>query len=293
MIGKGVAVLRERGVSGVVDAIKHRIVKPRLASYPVVKKLIAGKRGLEVGGPTELFKRGGLLPVYAIAAGVDNGNFTQQTIWEGTIQEGQTFVSDSRRASGRQYIVEAVDLGRIAAAQYDFVLSSHTLEHTANPLRALSEWIRTLKDDGVLVLIVPHKDGTFDHRRPVTTLSHVIDDYERGTTEDDLTHLPEILQCHDLALDPPAGDYAAFKARSERNVENRCLHHHVFDTNLAAQMIDRAGLQIVAVEPFLLHHILVVGRKTGARPASNARFLGADAAFRRSSPFHTDRSARV
>jgi SAM-dependent methyltransferase len=277
----------------ILSAIRRRIVKPRLASYGVVKKLVAGKHGLEVGGPTELFKRGNLLPVYAIAAGLDNCNFTQQTIWEGTIHEGQTFVYDPRHAPGRQYIVEARDLGCVAADSYDFVLSSHTLEHIANPLGALSEWMRTLKDGGALILIVPHKDGTFDHRRPVTKLSHLIEDYERGTTEEDLTHLPEILRCHDLALDPPAGDFEAFKARSERNFENRCLHHHVFDTNLVVEVMDRLDMQIVAVEPFLLHHILVVGRKNRSRPLANARFMGAQAAYRRSSPFHTDRSLSV
>ena len=31
---------------------------------------------------------------------------------------------------------------------YDVLLSSHTLEHIANPLRALSEWKRIVGDDG-------------------------------------------------------------------------------------------------------------------------------------------------
>lgn len=293
MIGRIVSAVRTRGASGVLRAITSRIVNPRLASYAVAKRLIAGNNGLEVGGPTDLFRAGGLLPLYPLAAGLDNCNFTQQTIWEGTISEGQTFQFDPRRAPGRQYIAEASDLSAIRSDTYDFVLSAHTLEHCANPLLALSEWTRTLKPRGALVLIVPHKDGTFDHRRPVTTLPHLIEDYAHGMTEDDLTHLPEILQGHDLSLDPPAGDFAAFKARSERNAENRCLHHHVFDTRLAVAVVDWLGLRILAVEPFLLHHILVVAQKEHPAPGANTRVLGVDAPYRLTSPFGTDRGSGV
>ena len=33
----------------------------------------------------------------------------------------------------------------------------------------------------------------------------MLDDFSHDTQEDDLTHLPEILQLHDLSMDPPAG----------------------------------------------------------------------------------------
>ena len=39
-----------------------------------------------------------------------------------------------------------------------------------------------------------------------------------------------------LQLDPAAGDAEAFKARSLDNAANRCLHHHVFDTDLAVRL---------------------------------------------------------
>jgi hypothetical protein len=39
-------------------------------------------------------------------------------------------------------------------------------------------------------------------------------DLEMQTPEDDFTHLEEILTLHDLALDPPPGNFAAFERRS-------------------------------------------------------------------------------
>ena len=40
---------------------------------------------------------------------------------------------------------------------YDFVFSSHSLEHIANPLKAISEWLRITKKDGYIIIIVPEK----------------------------------------------------------------------------------------------------------------------------------------
>lgn len=216
---------------------------------------------MEIGGPSQVFARGGIFPVYPIAGHLDNCNFASATVWEDNIERGQTFQYDRKRPPGRQYVTEATAMGHFPSGAYDFVLSSHVLEHTANPILALSEWLRLLKKQGTLVLLLPHKDRTFDHRRPVTTLEHLISDFAAGATEDDLTHLPEVLALHDMALDPEAGDPGTFKARSMRNLENRCLHHHVFDTPLAVSLAEYMGLHLEAVEEIALFHILIVARK--------------------------------
>jgi SAM-dependent methyltransferase len=165
------------------------------------------------------------------------------------------------------------------------------LEHTANPIKAISEWLRVLKPNGTLVLVVPHRDGTFDHRRPITTLEHLIEDFERGTTEADLTHLPEILSLHDLPMDPPAGTPEQFKERSERNLENRCLHHHVFDTRLAIELAAHMGLQIRAVEATKPYNIFMIAQKLGSdQKPDNGQFLAGNAAYHRDSPFPSDKA---
>ena len=41
---------------------------------------------------------------------------------------------------------------------FDFVYSSHTLEHMANPEIALRNWWRVLKPGGYLLLYLPHRD---------------------------------------------------------------------------------------------------------------------------------------
>jgi hypothetical protein len=70
-------------------------------------------------------------------------------------------------------------------------------------------------------------------------------DYKNNIGEDDLSHLEEILKLHDLSLDPPAGTFEQFKARSLKNIENRCLHHHVFDNFLLKSVFEHFGLQVI------------------------------------------------
>jgi SAM-dependent methyltransferase len=165
------------------------------------------------------------------------------------------------------------------------------LEHSANPLKALREWLRLLKPGGTLFLVLPHREGTFDHRRPVTPLRHLVEDFEQQMGEDDLTHLPEILQLHDLRRDPEAGGFETFKARSERNRENRGLHHHVFDTRRVVELLDHVGVQIRAVESTFPFHIATLATRlaSGQRP-DNTGFLGMRATYRGTSPFRTDRA---
>lgn len=264
MIGKAIRILRSRGAAGLAFAINTRLsslLAGRSMSFRTYSHLLAGKRGIEIGGPSASFSAGGIFPVYPIAGNLDNCNFGNVTVWEGTVEEGTTFQSDRNRPAGIQYIAEASDLGRFSSASYDFVLASHVLEHIANPIQALSEWKRLLKDRGLLVLILPDKHRTFDHRRPVTTLEHLAADFHGKVTEEDLTHLPEILSLHDLGRDPEAGNAEAFRLRCMHNFQNRCLHHHVFDTGLAGHLVEYMGLEILQIEEARPHHILVVARK--------------------------------
>lgn len=269
----------------------RRVFPRRAAIFEVIAPLARDRRGFEIGGPSQIFSREGLLPVYPIVESLDNSNYSDRTVWEGTIEEGNTFRFDASKPAGRAYIREGTDLHGIPAEAFGIVLSSHTIEHIADPLRALREWVRILANDGTLVLIVPHRDGTFDHRRPVSTLEHLIEDERAGRGEDDQTHVEEILALHDLRMDPPAGTAEEFRARSLKNIENRCLHHHVFDSSLVARILDHLRLEIVAIEAHLPFHIIAVARKRGAGAAiDNTRFLGADAPFRVGSPFASDRS---
>jgi len=258
---------------------------PELDSY---LSLFAGKRAVEIGGPSPAFADDGSIPVYRVLGSVDNCLFSASTIWTGKIQEGKSYQYHPRKQPGLQLICEATNLKMAANASYDCLLAANCLEHIANPLKALFEWRGILNSDGLLLLILPHKAGTFDWRRPTTSLSHIVEDYDRDVGEDDLTHLSEVLALHDLKKDRPAGTMEQFRKRCSENYFHRAIHHHVFDTPTAVALVDRSGFQVLRVDVLRPYDIIISARRRQGNP-DNSIFFGAEAQYRRQSPFALDR----
>lgn len=280
-------------------AIARKILGPRYTSYVrrLLRRRLPGlewylsvfgqKSGLEIGGPSQIFGEEGAIPVYNALKGLDNCLFSNRTIWEGEVQEGLRFRYHALKPPGYQFVLEGSRLLTIRDSSYDCVLSSHTLEHIANPLQALKEWKRVSRKDGLLLLLVPHKDGTFDWRRSSTSMAHMIEDYSQNIGEDDLTHLSEVLELHDLRKDPPAGSFDNFRSRCLQNYSYRAMHHHVFDTPTAVAMLDYAGFQVLRVNHLKPFHILLVAQCSDRVP-DNSAFLAQDAEYLRRSPFRSD-----
>lgn len=190
-------------------------------------------RAIEIGGPSNILGNDGELPIYSCLESVDNVNYSKNTLWQSeAVQLRNTL------------ICEGTELP-VNDQAYDCLISSHSLEHIANPIKALLEWRRVIRDGGFLLLILPNREFTFDWRRPITPLEHIREDFQRGTPETDLFHLDEILALHDLTRDLPAGTPEQFKERCLRNAEFRAIHHHVFDAGRAAQLVKEVGFSIV------------------------------------------------
>ena len=243
-MGKVFKVLNDKGIGYVFKKGMAKLNPERIPDLEAIQKSFADKSGLEIGGPSGLFRNDGFVPLYKVIKDLDGCNFSNTTIWEGTIQGGESYIWHKGKR-GIQYISEATDLNKVPDAKYDFVISSNCLEHVANPMKALEEWVRVVKKGGLLLLALPNKTYNFDHKRSVTDFEHLLDDYRNNMGEDDMTHLDEILELHDLGLDPPAGTFEQFKVRSLNNPENRALHHHVFDVNLLTKMMGHFNVKIL------------------------------------------------
>jgi SAM-dependent methyltransferase len=223
-----------------------------------LQALSCGRRGVEIGGPS-----GSGRILYASAATIDNVIFSRETVWSthdsGTYRyfEGKT---------GRVIIHDAVDISSVASGTYDFLFASHSLEHIANPLKALKEWIRITVTGGHIVLILPEKSQCFDHRRRVSEFSTLLSQYNAGVGEDDLSTLPEILANHDLSMDRAAGTPEQFRARSLENYKNRCLHHYVYSPALLRTICQYLGCEFVGTETHGLDIWFVM--RTPAAPAT-------------------------
>ena len=240
--------IRKYGIKGCIKKIKNRFKNNRIEEFDSsVKNYFKEKYGLEIGGPSGAFMVNGYMPIYRILKTLDGINYSNSTIWTGNIENARGFIVNGKTV-GRMYIAEATDLKQVKNNAYDFVLSSNNIEHIANPLKAMEQWILKLKLNGVLVIVAPRKEVNFDHKRETVKFQHLLEDYNNNIDEHDLTHFEEILKLHDLSMDIPAGTFEQFKERSKKNYENRCLHHHVFDLMVLEQMCNYFKLTIILMK---------------------------------------------
>jgi SAM-dependent methyltransferase len=175
-VSSSIQELRGEGLSVVLKlVVSYFLGEKPIKDFDKIKVHFYKKSYLEVGGPSFIFSSKSILPIYKLLSNIDNVNFSDATVW-GARRLNPLF---PRRILRHQFITDATDLSNIKDGSYDCVISSHVLEHVANPLRALFEWKRILKTDGVLLLVLPHKQATFDHNRQITKLEHFILDYEK------------------------------------------------------------------------------------------------------------------
>lgn len=186
---------------------------------------------------------------------LDNVDFAQNTTWA---HHAQNYFFCKHKPCGKTYFLEASNLSGIPSGQYDFLLSSHNLEHLANPVKGLKEWQRVVKSGGYLVIVLPHYARTFDRQRVPTTLQHMFEDYEHDTGEDDLTHVEETYAAH--RLNDPSGSGEELRRVLLSNFSHRMMHHHVFNESNSKDLLEAVGCKVLAVETQHPFHIYLVAQ---------------------------------
>jgi len=99
---------------------------------------------------------------------------------------------------------DIAEMEGIAESSVDFIIGSHVIEHTPNPIKALRNAYRNLRTGGRLLLVVPDKNVTFDKGRGLTSLDHLIADYEMPSRERDFEHYVEFFRLGFPQPDPIA-----------------------------------------------------------------------------------------
>jgi hypothetical protein len=210
-----------------------------MSNFEKVNSILRGKTGIEFGGPTELFSN----PVHRMNlyqnVSLDGGNIISNNYFQSNLSE--TF--DYGVGQGTQYDVDCTNEEQVSKLnKYDFVVTSHALEHIANPIKTLHMWKNYLLDTGGYVLsIIPDYQYCFDKNRPLTTLEHLIEDYNSDVGEDDTTHIQEQKDLHDWSC----GGHPKFYELCEINHLTRVVHHHTFDIDLVEDLFDYCGFKKV------------------------------------------------
>jgi SAM-dependent methyltransferase len=124
--------------------------------------------------------------------------------------------------------VDIVDDGehlwKIKDYTQDFVIANQFLEHCQNPIRAISNMLRVLKNRGILYLSVPDKRYSFDIDRPVTSLEHLLRDYKKGPSVSKKQHFEDWVKY----IDKIKNDIAVKKQISHLMSLDYSIHYHVW-----------------------------------------------------------------
>ena len=261
----------------------------RLQAYEICRPLVERRRGLEIGGPSAIFARNGPLPLYPLFDGLDNCDFAGDTIWHGEAAEGAAFVYDDERPPGRRFIRDATSLDGIDDASYDVVLASHTLEHIANPFRAL---VRVEADRRERRSTSSSSCRTWRTPSttcgPVTTLEHIEADFARSTGEDDTTHVAGVRralrpEARPRSAVPPGLRAANARAGGESHRSPPRLRHR---PRRAAARSRRLPAPLGRDGASVSHRRRRSSQRARAR---QRRFLAPTAGWRRESVFRRDR----
>jgi SAM-dependent methyltransferase len=160
---------------------------------------------------------------------------------------------DNRDGADNVDIISDATSIPVADKTFDYVFSSHCLEHCANPLKALFEWKRVIKPGGTLFLVLPHCDRTFDRYREKTTLNHVIADYDTLTHDHDYSHIDEIkegwskLDDIELMTRDFERDWGFPMWDFESRMKHDTIHYHVWTQNEMIDVLKYIGMKILYV----------------------------------------------
>jgi SAM-dependent methyltransferase len=164
-------------------------------------------------------------------------------------------------------------LSTIESESQDFIVANHFLEHCENPISTILNHLNKLRAGGILFYAVPDKRFTFDFRRDVTPLEHMIADYEHGPEHSRREHYEEWVRL--VGAKPGETDEQAIARARELERVADSIHMHVWTQVEFLQLIfatrDRCdhGFEIEASARQQIEFMVVL-RKNGPLPPPHA-----------------------
>ncbi|MBS0018667.1 MAG: methyltransferase domain-containing protein [Arthrospira sp. SH-MAG29] len=131
---------------------------------------------------------------------------------------------------------------------FDFIISSHVLEHTPNPGQMLEEWIRIVKPGGIVYFVIPDKRYTFDRNRELTSVTLLLEKYDNKTSTTDYETYYDAM----VNAEPELRSLSETvrKERVKRAFENQSsIHVHTFTADsinkFVAVLASKIGFEVV------------------------------------------------
>lgn len=121
---------------------------------------------------------------------------------------------------------------------YDFIISSHVIEHIFDPIKALKEWYRIIKRGGYIYTIAPITEFIPNETRPTTTLKELLQRHD-GTISEDII-LKKVVEDNDVILGSAIIEGILYDTKHG--------HWTVFDLNLLLQICEYLNYKVTHVQ---------------------------------------------
>lgn len=115
----------------------------------------------------------------------------------------------------------------------DYIVASHVIEHTRDPIGAIGNAYKKLRPGGTLLLVTPDMRRTFDRERPLTPLAHLIEDFKEPSHDRDAEHHQHF---HKFSFPAPPELYERRWSTSWSTQQP--IHHHTWVYNSFAEMVE-------------------------------------------------------
>ena len=128
--------------------------------------------------------------------------------------------------------------------RFDFVILNHVIEHLANPIKALSELFRVVKEKGYVVIGCPDKEFTFDKKRKLTSFDHLLQEYKENVSEVSDEHYIDFME----AVHPEVIGNIEHFLTALKSFRERREHAHVWNSESFQHFLEQSmkHLNIVA-----------------------------------------------
>ncbi|MEO8346469.1 MAG: methyltransferase domain-containing protein [Betaproteobacteria bacterium] len=154
-------------------------------------------------------------------------------------------------------------LDEVPDGSVDYIIANHVIEHLVDPIRGLATWHRKLAPSGVLFMAYPLAQYCPDKARPITSVAHMVDEFQRGVRAPNDEHqLAFILAWNPGYFPDPAGMQAILDlmwARGDNFLDDETramlganesvvtsllatgetnIHHHVFNYDSMRELLN-------------------------------------------------------
>ncbi len=186
---------------------------------------IARGRGVEIGGGSSPFP----VPLSTFVTHADVYPYDKLVSLR---YQGQN-VCDIVRP---EIVTDFTSLSPIGNDTLDFFVACHVIEHSRNPILSIKLALEKLKVGGQLILVVPEISKTFDRKRSLTALDHLVEDFKNPSTKRDEEHFRDFFANAEGFYSDTDGDFESFWR--SKLAEDYSIHFHTWTHNSFLTMLD-------------------------------------------------------